>query len=125
MRTVIAIILLILIITLGIYEQSFVNRTFEDLENKTNEIKKTLEDNDYDGALTLINSTFQWWDKKSQTLEMMASHVTFKEVAIYLADLKGQIIVQDKDQAISVCYILFGICENYNHFLGFHIEHIL
>lgn len=125
MRTVIAIILLILIVGVGIFEQVFIDKVMTQLKEKSEIIKSEISQDDKERALQLTEETIEWWEIKSQILETMVPHNSLKDIPIQLSTLKGQLETEDMEQALVCCYVIYGICESAPHYLGFHIEHIL
>lgn len=125
MRTVVAIILLILIISLGVFEQVYLNRTFTELEERINRIISVISDQDLDYAIELTEHTIEWWDKKLKIFELILPHEILNEVSLELYNVLGQLEGDDDSQAIGAAYVLIGICETSPHTLGFRIQHIL
>lgn len=124
MRTIVAIVLLILIIGLGIFEQIYIDRVFKEMENLAMAINKTIEDEDIEGAISLTEDAIDWWDNKLKSLELMVTHIILRDITVQLSDILGQLKGGDSAQAIGACYVLLGMCESVPHLLGFHIQHI-
>jgi len=125
MRVTIALILLILILCFGIYEQFFIKDVFEELKIRTEDINEIIKvEENKEKAIEVTEKTILWWEEKLKILEMMAPHVSVKEVSTELSTVKGQLINDDLEEASVSCYIIAGFCDSAPHLLGFKIEHI-
>lgn len=122
-RTITAIILLIVIVLLGVYEQVFINNTFDELQAKAEILSKKLENTDSD-TIREIDNIIEFWDKKSKKLELLTPHDTLDVVCIKLYEIKGYIEINDFSTALAMNYSLISTCEHVPHLLGFSLEHI-
>lgn len=124
MRITVAIILLIVIIGFGIFEQIYIDSIVDDLTDKINDIIDNIKTDNMSQALEQTNDTKEWWNKKLMILEIMLPHDILTDISVQIADIEGQLQGDDASQAIGACYVLLGICDNAPHLLGFQLQHI-
>jgi len=120
---IIAVVLLGIIIGAGIWEQSVVAGTFKEFNSKVEKIEANIDDNEK--ALEHTEDLVKWWHKERELIEALCPYDDIKEITLRVAELKGSLIVKDKDMALIQVSILKAICENVPHLLDFQLGHIL
>lgn len=116
----IVIIAIVLILGGSIIENIYINKTFDEFENKLSHL---MQQEEYDFGE--IKAVSDWWDKKSDYLEIAISVVLLNEITVTLGELKGAVQNEDYDSASALldriyCYSV-GIKDMYK----LEIENIL
>ena len=124
MRTIVALILLVIIVSLGIFEQIYIGNVFEELKTRTEELMELIENEEHDAAINKLKDTKEWWNKKSKIMDTIVPHLTLKDIGVQLSFVEGYMESNDSDQSMASCYVILGLCESTPHMLGFHFEHI-
>ena len=95
-RLTIAIVVLVVMVALGVFEQVLIYKTFTEFEERLNEfIVEEDEEYDYDA----IVETQKWWEKKAKYLELFLPHVQIIEITLTYGELVGAVGAEDHDSA--------------------------
>ncbi len=95
-KFILAVAILLAILGLGIAEQIYVRKTFDDFSSRL-ESFIVEEDEEYD--LEAIKRTQDWWMKKHGYLELFLPHVQLIEITITYGELVGAVGAEDYDSA--------------------------
>lgn len=121
-KLTIAIIVLTVILGLGIFEQIYIHRTFEDFSEKLNNfIIEEDETYDYDA----IVETQKWWEKKVKYLELFLPHVQLIEITITFGELVGAVGAEDYDSAQALLNRIQRTSESFENMYGVRIGNII
>ncbi len=123
-KTLISILVsLIILIGLSVFEQRYVNKTFQKfthamhiLYDKTEDHSATSEDG---RAICLF------WEEQKKHLQIWLPHTTLQEVDYQLYEAVGFIYVEDYDGALPKMEVVLGMCENIPYSYTLHIENTL
>ena len=105
-KLTIVIIVCVLLVVGSILESIYISKTFEELENKLEEIMKQ-EEYDYE----MIVKTADWWRGKAEILELFISVVQLNEITVTFGELVGAVKNEDYDSASALldriyCYAM-------------------
>ncbi|MDR3263911.1 MAG: DUF4363 family protein [Clostridiales bacterium] len=120
-----ALILFILIISLGICEQIYIGNTFKKFDGYTDFFEKSIEANDFVAAENKMTEFTQWWEKRSAVLESLAHNRDIKTVTQEIAQLKAYIIIRNAPDAAVSVITLKSMTESLRRLLSFRFEHIV
>lgn len=124
-KIIAAIVIIILILTLGVLEQVFIYNSFNELTDKAESIRIELENEDYSAAELHANELMEWWRKKRDIIELTSPHNEVKDHIAYIAQLQGQIITGSYEDAIATAYIIKEDARNKLNILGYKVKNVL
>ena len=122
-RMIFAIVIVLLIIGLGVFEQVYINRLYNDTEAQAQEVKAAVQE-DVESALPVAEKLKENWLEKRSFLEAVTPHNETKEMVLRIAELIGYVEAKDDKSALATAEIILEMCQNTPHILGFHWEHI-
>lgn len=120
-----AIGLFIVILSLGIAEQVFINNSFNDLKKDCEEIQKLLLDGEYQRAYDMTEHVERDWHKERDLLEFACPNTDIKDIAKEIGELKGSQIAQMYDDSITRCEVLIAMAENSRNLLAYKWKNVL
>ena len=118
-----AIVIVLLIVTMGVFEQIYIQDLYHDTEREAKKVKAAVEAN-VQSALPAAEELKGSWLKKRSFLEAVTPHNETKEMVLRIAELIGYIEAEDDKSALATTEIILEMCDNTPHILGFHWEHI-
>ena len=123
-KVIVALLMLTLIVTAGILEHNYIEKTFTELDEKLNEIiyEINLES---DKALTLTNELVEWWEQKRKIMELFTFSPDLRAFSVALAEQKGSLECGDFNNALSKCVSLLSISKNLHDVLDFNAQDII
>ena len=123
-KVIVALLMLTLIVTAGILEHNYIEKTFTELDEKLNEIiyEINLES---DKALTLTNELVEWWEQKRKVMELFTFSPDLRAFSVALAEQKGSLECEDFNNALSKCVSLLSISKNLHDVLDFNAQDII
>ena len=122
-RMIFAIMIVLLIVTMGVFEQIYIQDLYRDTEREAKKVKVAVEA-DVQSALPAAEELKGSWLKKRSFLEAVTPHNETKEMVLRIAELIGYIEAEDDKSALATTEIILEMCDNTPHILGFHWEHI-
>ena len=122
-RMIFAIVIVLLIVTMGVFEQIYIQDLYRDTEREAKKVKVAVEAN-VQSALPAAEELKKSWLKKRSFLEAVTPHNETKEMVLRIAELIGYIEAEDDKSALATTEIILEMCDNTPHILGFHWEHI-
>ena len=122
-RLIFAIVIVLLIIGLGVFEQVYINRLYNGTEAQAQAVKAALQE-DVKSALPVAEKLKKDWLDKRSFLEAVTPHNETKEMVLRIAELIGYVEAEDDKSALATAEIILEMCQNTPHILGFHWEHI-
>ena len=122
-RLIFAIVIVLLIIGLGVFEQVYISRLYEDTEAQAEQVKAAVQE-DVESALPVAEKLKENWLEKRSFLEAVTPHNETKEMVLRIAELIGYVEAKDDKSALATAEIILEMCQNTPHILGFHWEHI-
>lgn len=122
-KMIFAIVILLVIIGLGTYEQIFVANTLEEFNKKIDALEvAVITDNNPEGEAEAME---KWWIDNKHYLEALSPHNFFMDVTYSVYEVKGNLENKEIPQALTRIEILRGQVKNLDHILGLHWEHIV
>ncbi|HCJ01988.1 MAG TPA: hypothetical protein DHV31_03740 [Clostridiales bacterium] len=122
-RLLFAVTVMLLIIALGIFEQVYITRLYDNTKARAQTVSDILSE-DVTAALPDAMALKEYWLKKRSFLEAVTPHNESKEMVLRMAELIGYIQAKDDKSATATAAIILEMCENTPHILGFHWEHL-
>lgn len=123
-KVIVAILMLALIITAGLLEHNYIEKTFEELDEKLNKIEDAIYSGS-DTALSLTNDLTEWWESKRKVMELFTFSPDLRAFSVALAEQKGSLECGDFNNALSKCASLKSMSKNLHNVLDFNIEDII
>lgn len=120
----VALIILAIIITAGILEHKFIDRTFDELDQKLYAIETELH-YESDKALTLTKELSVWWEHKRKHIELFTFSPDIRAFSVALAEQEGSLECGDYANAMSKCQSLISMSTNIHQILDFNVEDII
>lgn len=124
-KIILAVVLAVVILSLGICEQVFISRSFDDLRSDCEEIQKLLLSGDYDEALKMTEHVENDWRKERDLLEFACPNTDIKDIAKEIGELKGSQIAEMYDDSITRCEVLMAMAENSKNLLSYKWKNVL
>lgn len=124
-KIILAVVLAVVILTLGICEQVFINHSFDDLKSDCEEIQKMLLAGDYEGAMEKTEHVENDWRKERDLLEFACPNTDIKDIAKEIGELKGSQIAEMYDDSITRCEVLIAMAENSKNLLAYKWKNVL
>lgn len=123
-RVVFAVIVLVLIITGGVLENYYINRTFDKLDDDLKDLEQsiTMQSND---ALIKLQDLSQWWEKRRMYIELFAYSPDVRAFSVALGETEGSLRCGDYQNALSKCHSLIVMGKNIRQLLDFNAEDII
>ena len=122
-RMIFAIVVVLLIIAVGIFEQIYIIKLYRATKAEAQEVQALVQE-DVTSALPAARELKANWLKKRSFLEAVTPHNETKEMVLRMAELIGYIEAKDDKSATATAAIIVEMCSNTPHILGFHWEHI-
>lgn len=123
-KVVVALLMLVLIVTAGIIEHNYIEKTFSELDEKLGEIEQEIH-LESDKALELTNQLIDWWESKRKVMELFTFSPDLRAFSVALAEQKGSLECGDFNNALSKCESLYSLSKNLHNVLDFNIEDII
>lgn len=118
-KVIFAIIVFLVLIGLGVFEQVYLRRVFDNISHSALEIRSLVEDKSFDIAHEKAVELEEYWEKQKHITEALISHNETKEITMRLAEIEGYISAHDDKSAIATTAITAEVCDNLKHILGF------
>lgn len=123
-KVILAITVLLIIITAGILENEFVNRTFDELDGRLTSLENLIKAED-ESAVDEVKELTKWWEKRRNYLEMLAFSPDVRAFSVALAETDGSLQCGDFDNSLSKCQSLLVMSNNLRRLLDFNVEDIV
>ena len=123
-KIIIALLMLTIIITAGVLEHNYIEKTYSELDEKLNEIIDEIK-LESDKALTLTNDLVEWWEQKRRVMELFTFSPDLRAFSVALAEQKGSLECGDYNNALSKCISLLSISKNLHDVLDFNVQDII
>ena len=119
-KLTIAIIVTVLLVGGGIAETIFVNKTFDSFEEK---LLAVMERDAY--SYDEIQKIGDWWNKRTQFLEISSPHVQLTEITVTYGELIGAVEEEDYDSANALLNRIYRYSVEIGNQYGFKLKNIL
>jgi len=123
-RVVFAVIVLVLIITGGVLENYYINRTFDKLDEDLKDLEQSITMQS-DDALIKLQDLSQWWEKRRMYIELFAYSPDVRAFSVALGETEGSLECGDYQNALSKCHSLIVMGKNIRQLLDFNAEDII
>ena len=124
-KIILTIVLVVIILALGIGEQFFMQKAFDDLVVRCEEIQQLLIDKDYSSARKAVLQTKEWWAGKRNILEFTCPNNDIKDIYKEIGELEGTLQSEMYDDSITRTNVIKSMAENSKNLLAYRIKNIL
>lgn len=124
-KVIIAVAIIVFFITIGVLEQVFLKKLFNEVQEYTEEVRVLCEEKNFEFAHQKTIDMKEKWHKKKHFIETIISHNETKEITLRIAELEGYISASDDKSAIATAAILSDYCHNLLEILAFSYSTIL
>ncbi len=122
---IIAVMIVIIILSLGITEQIIIKNTFDEVYKYAEDIRALLVQGDNEEALLKTVALSDYWKKKSDLMEFMFPHNEFRDFIMAVSELKGNIVTEEYENAIALTYVIAEDAVNRQDLLLFKLKNVL
>ena len=122
---IVAVMIVIIILSLGITEQIIIKNTFDEVYKYAEDIRALLVQGDNEEALLKTVALSDYWKKKSDLMEFMFPHNEFRDFIMAVSELKGNIVTEDYENAIALTYVIAEDAVNRQDLLLFKLKNVL
>lgn len=123
-RFVIALVILAAIITAGVLETVYIERTFDELDARINALESAIK-SPSDDALDEVKTLTDWWEKKRAAMELFTWSPDIRAFSVALAETEGSLECGDDKNALSKCQSLLTMSHNLRELLDFSPSDII
>ena len=123
-RFVIALVILAAIITAGVLETVYIERTFDELDARINALEAAIK-SPSDDALDEVKTLTDWWEKKRAAMELFTWSPDIRAFSVALAETEGSLECGDDKNALSKCQSLLTMSCNLRELLDFSPSDII
>lgn len=124
-KIILTIVLVAIILALGISEQIFMQRAFDDLVKRCEKIQELLIDKNYSDARKAVLQTKEWWAGKRNILEFTCPNNDIKDIYKEIGELEGTLYAEMYDDSITRTNVIKSMAENSKNLLIYRIKNIL
>ncbi len=123
-KVVFAIILLAIIITGGVLENSYITHTFDELDDMLRNLEQCIIDEDKT-ALEEVRKISEWWEERRTYIELFAYSPDVRSFSVALGETDGSLECEDYQNALSKCRSLMVMADNIKQLLDFNARDII
>lgn len=123
-RVVFAVIILVLILTSGVLENYYINRTFDKLDEDLKDLEQAITEQS-DDALEKLKNLSRWWEDRRTYIELFAYSPDVRAFSVALGETEGSLECGDYQNALSKCHSLIVMGNNIRQLLDFNAEDII
>ncbi len=124
-KTIIAVIVLALIITGGILDNANVNKVFDEFDERLNDLRTLVEEENKQESIKLLKETDEWWSVQKSKMEFYSYSQDLRLISSCLGETLGSLECDDFENALSKVESLLSISANTRNLLGVRIENIV
>ncbi len=124
-KTIIAVIVLALIITGGILDNANVNKVFDKFDERLNDLRTLVEEENKQESIKLLKETDEWWSVQKSKMEFYSYSQDLRLISSCLGETLGSLECDDFENALSKVESLLSISANTRNLLGVRIENIV
>lgn len=125
MKKIITMIIIItIIVSAGIWEHFYVEKTFDEFYDKVSEIDSLIKEKDTKSALEKTKEMSIWWEKKRKPIEIIAYSQDIRSVSVVIGEIEGSLIADDLKNAQSKITSMFALILNTKNILDFNAKDI-
>ncbi len=124
-KTIIAVIVLALIITGGILDNANVNKVFDEFDERLNDLRTLVEEENKQESIKLLKETDEWWSVQKSKMEFYSYSQDLRLISSCIGETLGSLECDDFENALSKVESLLSISANTRNLLGVRIENIV
>ncbi len=124
-KIILTVVVVAVIISLGITEQVFMQKAFDNLAQKCEVIQDLLIQKDYAAARKAVLQLKEWWAKKRDILEFTCPNNDVKDIYKEIGELEGTLHSEMYDDSITRTNVIKSMAENSKNLLAYRIKNIL
>ena len=98
---ILAIIFLIIIISGSVFTMYYINDQSDELQKQLTELERMIDDENWDKADSKYHKFKENWDEIDHIWSMLIDHSEIDYINMYLGELKANIKVENKDDALA------------------------
>ena len=118
-KLIVAIVLAVLLITGGVLEVVFIEKTLDAFSSK---VSGYLENG---FTVEQLQETHDWWLKKSKIVELTIPYTQLIEISVTYSELLGAVKIEDFDSANALLTRVLDYIVQVKHVYGFNFSHVL
>lgn len=119
-KLTIALLVTVLLLGGGIWETIYIDRTFNEFEDK---LSLLMEQEEYD--LGDVKETGDWWYKRADRLEITIPHVQLTEITVTYGELIGAVENEDFDSASALLNRIKQYVIRIGDLYGFSLRNVI
>lgn len=123
-KVILAVIILLVILTAGILENVYVDKLFDNLDNRLADMEELIIAQD-ERALDALNDTIKWWEERRQYAELFVYSPDIRAFSVALGETQGSLECDDFDNALSKIRSLQIMSKNIHNILDFNAADII
>ena len=109
MRKILIALVVAFLLTIGILDLVFTNKSFNKIEAQTLEISKTLEGNDFETAKKQAYELEKTWDKEMRWMQVFIMYSEIKPISEKIARIVSLIEMQHEESLMEVDALILEI----------------
>ena len=123
-RVITAIAVVCIILCVGVLDQVNIKNSFYEVIDRTTEIERLVENENYEEASKKSQDLLTWWDKKRDILELTCPHNEVKDLMALLAQLDKYVILKDKGNSLVYCHTVKEDAYTKYNILAYRVKNI-
>lgn len=123
-KVFVALAVLSIILSAGVLEHMYIDRTFDQLDQMLHAIEEQLHAQS-DQALSLTKELSLWWEQKRKHIELFTFSPDIRAFSVALAEQEGSLECGDFNNAMSKCQSLISMSKNIHQILDFNLEDVI
>jgi len=123
-KVILAVIILLVILTAGILENVYVDKLFDNLDNRLADMEELIIAQD-ERALDAVNDTIKWWEERRKYAELFVYSPDIRAFSVALGETQGSLECDDFDNALSKIRSLQIMSKNIHNILDFNAADII
>jgi len=123
-KVILAVIILLVILTAGILENVYVDKLFDNLDNRLADMEELIIAQD-ERALDALNDTIKWWEERRKYAELFVYSPDIRAFSVALGETQGSLECDDFDNALSKIRSLQIMSKNIHNILDFNAADII
>jgi hypothetical protein len=122
-KTLLAVVLLLIILIIGIFEQIYIKKTLADLSEMLINLESTIDDQEL--SEEKMKELMAYWKDNRDPIEGFVYNNETREIVTKLSEINGFIEAKQLDNAKPVITTTLDIIDHTQHVLEFSWHHIL
>lgn len=123
-RVITAIAVVCIILCVGVLDQVNIKHSFYEVIDRTTEIERLVENENYEEASDKSQNMLTWWDKKRDILELTCPHNEVKDLMTLIAQLDKYVMLKNKENALVYCHAVKEDAYTKYNILAYKVKNI-